>query len=253
MVSGLVSLRGLVHENFIPALERCGVILSRLLGLARFHDAEDNIGFTESQITSLVDTVSGLMLVAHKILVTVMDELEQFTVFSSWLRLEIDKQSSSSANEEITEKEATMDHGKVLSYIQRYLISSPLAVYLQEATQEDATKAQEGLEQGPSLLDLLDKQIREQEAGRPYMKALPQIDFLLNRLTSISKVVFKGIAEAEAQGVRFGQATELSIGRKIWKHNLWVSRPDKEVSFTLFFSHLRAARRSGLIDVSGTG
>ncbi|KAL2125954.1 hypothetical protein VTI74DRAFT_2149 [Chaetomium olivicolor] len=234
VVSGLTSLRSLVHENFIPALERCGVILSRLLGLVRFHDSNEDIGFTEAQINKLLDIVSCLMLVAHRVLTTVMDELEHFNAFSIWLKLEIDKQSSSSMSEEISEKEATMDHPKVMSYIQHYLLSSPLTLYFDEVAKEDYIKDQEMIEPGPSLLDLLDRQLQEQEAGRPYMKVLPRVDFLVNYLTSRANTVFKGIAEAEKQNVRFGQATRLSIGQKIWKHDIWMNRPNKVDSAAVF-------------------
>lgn len=230
VVSGLVNLRGLVHENFVPALERCGVILSRLLGIARFHDSEDSIGFNEAQINKLVDITSSLLVVAHKILLIVMDELEQFAVFSAWLRLEIDKQVSSSLSEELTEKEATMDNLKVLSYIQNYLISSPLALYFSSVDKEDHTRNQALIEQEPSLLDVLDRELQRQEAGQPCMKELPQVDFLLGYLASKANIIFKGIAQAEEQCVRFGQATELSIGQKIWKHDIRVNRPKKNVS-----------------------
>lgn len=227
MVGGLTSLRGLVHENFIPALERCGVILSRLLGLARFHGAEENIGFNEAQISKLIDIVSCLMMVAHKVLTTVMDELEHFNAFSGWLRLELDKQASSSLSEELSEKEATMDNPKVLSYIQHYLASSPLGVYFDDVGKEDYIQDQNMIEPGQALLDLLDKQLQEQAAGRPFMKVLPRIGFLANYLTSRANAVFQGIAEAEKQGVRFGQATEVSVGVKIWKHELWMSPPGR--------------------------
>lgn len=230
MVSGLTSLRSLVHENFMPALERCGVILSRLLGLARFHASGDSIGFNEAQITKLMDIVSCLMMVAHKVLTAVMDELEHFNSFSTWLRLEIDKAGSSSVSEELTEKEATMDHPKVLAYIHHYLASSPLALFFDEVAKEDYIKDQEMVEPGPSLLDLLDKQLQEQEAGRPFMRVLPRLDFLANYLTSRANTVIQGIANAERQGIQFGEATEVSIGKKIWKHNLWMSRPSKTVS-----------------------
>lgn len=234
MVSGLTSLRSLVHEDFIPALERCGVILSRLLGIARFHESDEGIGFNKTQIEKLTDIVSCLMMLAHKVLTTVMDELEHFNAFSVWLRFEIEKQGSSSVSEELSEKEATMDNARVLAYIQHYLTNSPLAVYFDEVAKEDYVKDQEMIEPGPSLLDLLDKQLQEQEAGRPYMKVLPRVDFLVNYLTSRASAVFKGIAEAEKRSVLFGQATEVSIGRKIWKHDVWMNRRSKKVHFPFY-------------------
>ncbi|KXX79069.1 Anaphase-promoting complex subunit 4 [Madurella mycetomatis] len=247
VVSGLVNLRSLVHENFVPALERCGVILSRLLGIARFHGSEDSIGFNEAQINKLVDITSSLLMVAHKILLIVMDELEQFAVFSAWLRLEIDKQASSSLSEELTEKEATMDNLKVLSYIQNYLISSPLALYFGGVDKEDHNRNQALIEQAPSLLDVLDRELQRQEAGQPYMKELPQVDFLLGYLTSRANIVFKGIAQAEEQGVRFGQATELSVGQKIWKHDIQVNRQKKNYTYYVYGSCRLKADGSQLV------
>ncbi|KAK0736801.1 anaphase-promoting complex, cyclosome, subunit 4-domain-containing protein [Apiosordaria backusii] len=232
VVSGLLNLRGLVHENLIPALERCGIILSRMLGIARFHDSEEGIGFNASQITRLLDIVSCLTVIAHKILLNVMDELEYFTVFSTWLRLQIDQQaSSSSASEELTEKEATMDHAKVLTYIQRYLTSSPLAMYFDQITKEDYIKDQEYAEDNPSLLQMLEKQLKRQESGQPYMRALPHVDFLVNYLTSRANKVFQNIAEAEKRGVLFGKDAVLSIGEKIWKHDVRLCvKPEDEAT-----------------------
>ncbi|KAL2024645.1 hypothetical protein VTK56DRAFT_6846 [Thermocarpiscus australiensis] len=228
VVSGLVNLRSLVHENFIPALERCGVILSRLLGIARFHDSDEKLGFDEAQIDKLVDVIACLILVAHKVLTTVMDELDHFAAFSAWLRLEIEKQGSSSASEELTEKEAMMDNAKVLAYIQHYLLANPLARYFDEVPKDEVHRDQELVEQSPSLLELLSRELQEQEAGRPHMKALTRIDFLVSYLSSKADTVFRGVAEAEAQSVRFGQATGLSIGQKVWKHDIWLCGPNKK-------------------------
>ena len=82
MVSGLESLRGLVHENFLPALDRCSIILSRLRGLARFYDTRDDIGFSAAQISKVLDAVASLTLVGHRLLTIIMEELEAFNAFS---------------------------------------------------------------------------------------------------------------------------------------------------------------------------
>jgi anaphase-promoting complex subunit 4 len=230
VISGLENLRGLVHENFIPALERCGIILSRLLGIARFHDSRESIGFTAPQILKLMDIVSCLTVVAHNILLCVMDELEYFATFSVWLRLQIDQLASSTPSDELTEKEANMDNAKVLTYIQRYLVSSPLSLYFGDVTREDYARDEKLTEDGASLLEMLDKQLKRHEAGQPYMKALPHVDFLVNYLTSRANAVFREIAEAEKRGVRFGQPADISIGEKIWKQDLHLCPKRKSVS-----------------------
>jgi len=63
------------------------------------------------------------------------------------------------------------------------------------------------------------------------MKAVPRVDFLLDYLTKGAKEVFKGIAEAEKQNVRFGEVTELSLGagKRICRSDVCMIRLDKKV------------------------
>lgn len=224
-------------------------MLSRLLGLARFHggggggsreNINNNIGFTAAQIEKLLDNVAALTLVSYKILLAVMDELDHFTSFSSWLRMEIDKlASSSAAAEELTEKEATMDNVRVLTYIQRYLMGSPLAVFLgdgdvtAEERKKDWRAAAAEVSNGgetSSLLELVDQQLKHQERGEPYHKSLPKVDQLVNHLGSQSAIVFKEIAEAEKRSVRFNEAVEISTGEKIWRHDIHLCARSETVT-----------------------
>lgn len=216
MVSGLQALRCLVHENLLPALERCAIILSRLRGLAQFYDARDDIGFSVAQINRTMDVVSCLTMVGHKILLNVMDELELFNAFSSWMRFQIDRlAASSSATEELTEKEATMENSKVLVYIQHYLMESPMAVFLGDVEKEDYSSNWERAESGASMLDELTTQLTRQEEGQIYLKAFPNVNFLVDYLNSRSGGIFKDIAEAQKRSVRFGQPTKIVLRGKI--------------------------------------
>ncbi|POR37186.1 Coatomer subunit delta [Tolypocladium paradoxum] len=219
VVSGLENLRSLIHENFLPALERCSIILSRLRGLAQFHDNRDDIGFSVTQISRVMDIIGCLTLVGHKALTHVMDELEHFAAFSAWLRCQIDRFATTSS-EELTEKEATMDNAKVLTYIERYLTHSPLDVFFDDISKEDYSADWEHCEDGPSLLDVLDRQLRKQEDGQPCMRALPHVDFLVNYMNSWSGRIFKDIAEAKKRSVRFGKSVRLSVGRPVSKMDI---------------------------------
>ncbi|KAI0022065.1 anaphase-promoting complex, cyclosome, subunit 4-domain-containing protein [Xylariomycetidae sp. FL0641] len=223
VISGLQTLRGLVHENMLPALERMGIILSRLLGIARFHESKAEIGFTSSQILKVMDTVSCLMLVGNKILLLVMEELELFHCFSGWLRHEIVRLASSSATDELTEKEATMEHGKVLVYIQQFLPSSPLRHYLSNVAAADSESSWQQADDGSSILDLLEKQIRKQEAGQDVHGAFPQAEFLCNYLDSKANTIFEGLAAAEMRSVRFGQNSKIEVEHKILMSDVRMS------------------------------
>ncbi|KAI0395355.1 anaphase-promoting complex, cyclosome, subunit 4-domain-containing protein [Xylariaceae sp. FL0594] len=227
-VTGLQALRSLVHENFFPALERIGIILSRLLGIARYHESKAEIGFTSAQVMKLVDIVSCLMLVGHKILLYVMEELDLFQAFSIWLRREIDRLASSSGTDELTEKEATMEHGKILSYIQQYMPASPLEHYLSKVSVEDGERDRKLADSGSSLLDLLGKQIKKQEAGQPETGSYPKVEFLCEYLDSQVTCVLEGISEAEKRSVRFGQPVKLLLEHDVSKFDVRMSTTDSK-------------------------
>ncbi|KAH6671548.1 anaphase-promoting complex component Cut20/Apc4 [Plectosphaerella plurivora] len=216
VTTGLEGLRSLVHENLLPALQRCSIILSRLRGLAQFYDNRDDIGFSVVQITRAMDMVACLQLVAHRILLQVMEELELFNAFSLWLRFQIDRlAASNSNNEELTEKEAMMENGKVLAYIQRFLVHSPLGLFFDEVSQEEYDADKKATEGTVNLLDALDTQLKRHETGQPHSKGLPQVKFLVDIFDDRAVGIFKDIAEAQKRSVRFGQPTRLVVQSRI--------------------------------------
>ncbi|KAG9253949.1 anaphase-promoting complex, cyclosome, subunit 4-domain-containing protein [Emericellopsis atlantica] len=220
VVSGLENLRALVHENFLPALERCIIILSRLRGLALFHDDRADIGFTATQINKVMDILSCLMLVGNKILLHTMDELDHFKSFSAWLRFQIDRLAlSNSEGEELTEREATMNTGKALTYIESYLVHSPLQAYLEEVAEQDRDQAWGYAEQGIALKDAMRAQIRKLERREEAMKAMPKVQFLVDYGIHWSNTIFGQIAEAKKRSVRFGVPLRMSLGRKVDLHD----------------------------------
>ncbi|RGP73650.1 anaphase-promoting complex subunit 4 [Fusarium sporotrichioides] len=234
VVSGLEGLRNLVHENYLPALDRCAIILSRLRGLAQYHHTRDDIGFTLNQINRLMDIVQCLQFVGHKVLINVMDELENFIAFSTWLRFQIDRlASSSSMSEELTEKEATMDVGKVLTYIEHYLTDSPLKMFFDEMRDEEYEQTCEHIESGPSLLHALDQQLMKWENGQPGLQALSRVEFLVSYVTNQANRTFSGIAEAKKRSVRLGNPIRLSIGGAISHMDMRMNRTkNQETSVT---------------------
>lgn len=225
VTSGLENIRALVHENMLPALERCAIILSRLLGLARFHEGgRSDVGLSAAKISRLLEVISCLTLACHKILVHVMDELELFAMFSSWLRFQIDRlaSSASSAADELSEREATMENGKVLEYISGFLMQSPAAMFFGPPDPENFRKDEEVADGGLPLLDTVEAQIRLAENDEPHMRALPRIDFLVQYLKTKAQGVFDDIAEAERRNVRFGSPTALVVGGPVSKQEMSV-------------------------------
>lgn len=211
-MTGLEGVRRLVHEHLMPALERCTLILSRLSGIARYQEKNGSIGYSNHQIKLVMDTVLCLNVVAANILSLVVEELDLFISFSGWLRHEIDRLASSSsaaADDAALEKEAAIDHAKVLRYIEDCMTQSQMAVYFQEPSKDDLGAGQKILDQSTPVVDILDKQLRKQEAGQEYLRALPNITFLADHLTRQSNAIFHQIAEAEKRNVLLGRPIEL--------------------------------------------
>ena len=190
----------------LPALERCSIILSRFLGIVKFQGPNSSMGFTSQQINLIMDTVACLHLISSKILIQVVDELELFSSFSTWLRHEIDRLASDSSlpNEDV-EKESSIDHSKVVLYLQTTMTSSPLATYLNDNPSDGYEETWTHSKYGLPMSDLLDKELQKQEQGLPYIRSLPRVDLLCEFLQQQAHCIFGQIAEAEKRNVLFGK------------------------------------------------
>lgn len=111
------------------------MLLSRLIGLSKFHKLSDVLGLETSDLNAIVETLDCLHLLAHHILINTNEELTQFISFSKWLRHEIDIQSAepmSQTLEELMEKTDIMEYPKTLKYIRGALTKSALRNFIQQ-------------------------------------------------------------------------------------------------------------------------
>lgn len=122
----------MTHENLLPALDRCSIVVSMLRGLASYTGSSSIINVAPQDLTEILDTVRSLRLLGHNILVYAGEERRQFVEFSKWLRHEIDTQAAEPAPQatEETEKDAGVDFGQLFAYIQRTLKESRLTPFL---------------------------------------------------------------------------------------------------------------------------
>lgn len=165
-------------------------------------------------------------------LLVVMDELEHFKSFSAWLRFQIDRLQSTN-DEELTEKEATMDTGRVLTYIEHYLVDSPLRIYFDEISEGDRDADLDSVQQGVGIVDVLTTQLGKYEDGQEHMKALPHVEFLMDCATKWANDIFESIARTKKRSVRFGQLVKLAIGRKIDCFDVRMCQNEEVVSPSL--------------------
>lgn len=205
VTTGLENLKCVVHENMLPALERVSVILSRFLGISKFQPLGDIIGFTSHQIDLLLDSVACLNLVSSKILMQVVDEIELFDSFSTWLRYEIDNLSSDSSHiaNDNTDKESLIDHGKVLLYLRTVMTSSTLSDHFIESPNSE--EVSDFIHGASPLFRVLGKELERQRKGLHYNKLILNLKFLYEILSSRSNSIFSQIAEVEKCNVIFGE------------------------------------------------
>ena len=174
VTSSLTTLQALVHENLIPALDRTAVVISRLRGLAMYHDTDWIFSSPATEFTSLLDTLKNMRLLAHTVLLHAGDQKRQFAAFSKWLRFVIDFEATepdSQSRAEMEGRDSGVDISLVLEYVRHGLQQSSLLPYLtletmldeedkakDEASYEDTRKAievsDEGLKWRPDALCL---------------------------------------------------------------------------------------------------
>jgi anaphase-promoting complex subunit 4 len=133
VTSGLATVIQLLHENFLPALDRCSIIISRLKGLAEFHDRDWIFNGPITDFTALLDVLKTMRLLANTTLLYAADEKRYFTSFSKWLRYSIDFEATEPGSQSRTEMESQppgVDIGIVLEYIQYGMSNSDVRPYL---------------------------------------------------------------------------------------------------------------------------
>lgn len=173
----------------------------------------DGVGFSSYQIRMVMDTVGCLNLLSSRVLLYVVDELDRFGAFSAWLRFEIDRQASeaSTPSDDEIEKEALIDHSKVLSYIQTSLMSNQLTPFFDDSANKGdhgpwATTAPE-----VPAFDILAKKLGSHSQNQELVKGIPAIDTVCKKLERQARAVFEQIAEAEKRNVLFGEPIPLNM------------------------------------------
>lgn len=197
----------MAHENLLPALERFGVLLSRLRGLSKFQDSNATLGLSTQELNNVLDTVNCVQLLAHSILLTAGTELRQFLAFSTWLRCEIETQSfdpTSASAEEAAEKENHIDHAKVLDYIEGAMTESRLLRFFDVRTPNDIRSSWDLAADGTSLYDMYKREHQRSQQGYPPRSKLPGLQELSTHLRAQCELVFKRIAETQRRNVMFG-------------------------------------------------
>jgi anaphase-promoting complex subunit 4 len=191
----LTTVLQLLHENLLPAIDRCAIILSRLRGLAKYHDESSGWIFNTpvTTFTSLLTLLKNLRLLAHTTLLYASDEKRHFASFSKWLRYEIDFEATepdSQSRAEMEGRDPGVDVSVVLDYIRYGLMKSDLTPYLRP---ESELSTQQRNEEATSYEDTL-KAIDLLKDEALYKEQALCLDHVLGHFTSGCTTLFQQIS-----------------------------------------------------------
>ncbi|KAJ8116671.1 hypothetical protein OPT61_g1956 [Boeremia exigua] len=201
VTSSLTTLQALVHENLIPALDRTATVISRLRGLAVYHDTDWIFSSPATEFTSLLETLKCMRLVAHTVLVYVTDEKRQFAAFSKWLRFVIDFETTEPGSEsraEMEKRDSGVDINLVLEYVRFGLQQSSLQPYLMpEAMLEAEDKAK-----GKASYEDTKKAIGVFEEGQKWRPEALCLERVLGHLTQGTTGLLRQVSKWQENGTQ---------------------------------------------------
>lgn len=206
ITAGYENIRQLIHECLLPALERSSVLVSRLRGLSRYQGLNAAFGLSTRNLNDIFETINCLNLLAHSTMIIAGTELSQFVAFSTWLKHEIDVQSTDTSMglvEDPEDKDFGIDHATTLEYIQGPLRRSKLQDMF-EKNLDDKRQPWDLGSEGSTLYESFKKEHSIYVKGHQTEKRLPQLADLSAYLGKQCEAVFKQIAEAERRNVLFG-------------------------------------------------
>ena len=188
------------------------VLLSRLRGLSRFQDSNTALGLTTQELDNVLDTTASLQLLAHYVMIAAGAELRGFSAFSTWLRHEIDTQSTepgSSAAHEAGERDNNIDHASTLDYIRGPMKQSRLFSLFNMDPQIEDRPLWDLNAEGRSLYELYKRELKTASDSNSPEKQLPGLDALIGHLDSQCNAVFAGIAATQKRNIRLGSPVHL--------------------------------------------
>ena len=192
------------------------MLLSRLVGLSKFHKLSDVLGLDTPKLNAIVETLDCLYLLAHRILDHANEELDQFNAFSRWLRHEIlilNSEPLSQTSEELLEKRDLFDVPPTVKYITGALKNSVLRCFIRQlpmigVPMAPAPITDKWLPDGHdrSFYDMFRSLLRQQrhiqdEGGDGSTVDAPKLNDLTKRLGIQFEKVFAEIAQTQRRGI----------------------------------------------------
>lgn len=178
-------VRRLISENWNPAVERAGIVVSRLAGLAA---ASSTFDIEKGVLDGLQDTIDIMAVVGEDLLRDTNAEISDFNAFIKWLKREVEMAELEDTSEKLDEMREGSDHSevrKVLKYISERLHDTSVKKYIKEG------QAQVTEDQGE--LRTYEKFKKDRQSGTD-ADSVPSMKTLTGTLTEQCEYLFKQVA-----------------------------------------------------------
>lgn len=209
--SGLTTVIQLLHENLLPAIERCSIIISRLRGLAAYHDRKWIFSGPLSDFSVLLEQLKSLRLLGHTTLLYAADEKRAFASFSKWLRYSIDFEATepeSQSRAEMEAKDPDVPMATVLSYIQHNMAQSDLAPYLRNSKKIDADDTKGRVVKYEETVEA----IEQRREGEPHNEDVLCLEHLLNAFGENVGGLLRQVSEWQRENISMDCGVVLEEG-----------------------------------------
>ncbi|KAL9616781.1 MAG: hypothetical protein Q9160_008378 [Pyrenula sp. 1 TL-2023] len=209
MVTGYETLRRLIHECLIPAVERAQVIVSRLFGLASYVPAAQALGLNVQRIERVRDMLDCVNLLGEKLLLRVGKEHRAFEKFIRWLKLEVEIQSAEEGGQtwqELCEGRDSIDIVGVLGFISGTIGERNICDFIDERKRPDEIETWSPLDAKAPFYEKYKALIRP-DAGT---QDAPKLHELMGYLASLCDKVFCHIGETLRKNIICGKPLEIT-------------------------------------------
>lgn len=130
---GYSKILEITHENLLPAIDRCTILLSSLRGVATYYQDTGVFDVPPRKMTVALEMLQNLRVLSYHLLHFAGVERKQFSAFSAWLRYEIDTLGAdASAAEDAVEQDPGLGYTKVLAYIKDPLSTSKVRAFVSD-------------------------------------------------------------------------------------------------------------------------
>lgn len=209
VITGYETLRRLVQECLLPAIERAEVIVSRLFGLASYPPAAQALGLDVQRIEQVRDMLDCLTLLGEKLLLRVGKEFHAFEKFIRWLKLEIEIQSAEEGSqswEELCEGREAIDVVGVLDFVSGTKGERNISDFIDEQKKPEGPSGWFPADLGTAFFGMYKEMTREGAVS----KDMPKLHDLLSHLTTLCDQVFGHIGETLRKNVLIGRPSEIT-------------------------------------------